>query len=234
MYQQLALAIDTVTRALAQSVPPPRHAPYFLLDGAGAYDFAVLDGFLRRGIFRKYELALEIGSGLGGRARWLARRSGCRVVGVDVRTPVAAAAAMLNRRARMEGQVMFCAGPRTSLPLRERVFTHAWLPDARVDGDSAGMLAEAFRVLRRGGHFALQCLASAHAQALETLARDAGFGEIERCEVALSDLGHTLQLARARLRQALAQTPTVNAAWEAFVAPAPEHTAVQIFARRPA
>ncbi len=234
MYQQLAVAIDTVTRALAQSVPPPRHAPYFLLDGNGAYDLAVLDGFLGRGIFRKYELALEIGSGLGGCARWLARRSGCRVVGVDVRPAVTAAAAMLNRRARMEGQVMFCAGRPGALPLRERRFTHVWIADARVDEDSAGMLAEAFRVLRRGGHFAVQCLLSSHARDLEVLIRHAGFVELERCQVALNEIEHSMQLARVRLRQALADAPAATAAWESLVAPAPEAVAVQIFARRPA
>ncbi len=227
------MAIDTVTRALAQSVPPPRQAPYFLLDGAGTYDLGVLDGFLRRGIFRKYELALEIGSGLGGRARWLARRSGCRVVGVDARAQVAAAAATLNRRARMDGQVMFCAGYLPALPLRERVFTHVWLPDVQAGTDTAGVLAEAFRVLRRGGHFALQCLLATRAEELAEFVRQAGFVEIESCEVSLSDLEHTLHLARSRLRQALAGAPAA-AAWESFVAPAPAPTAVQIFARRPA
>lgn len=234
LYQQLALAIETVTRALAQSVPPPRHAPYFLLDGTSGYDLGVLDRFLGHGIFRKYEFALDLGSGLGGRARWLAARSGCRVLGVDARPAATAAAAALNRRARMDGQVMFCAGALTSLPLRERIFTHAWLPDTTLEPDTGRVLAGALRVLRRGGHFALQCLLRSQAQGLEMLMREAGFVEIERNEVALGDLSHTLQLARERLRQDLRNQPGLITAWEQLVVPAPEPTAVQILARRPA
>ncbi len=234
MFQQLALAIDTVTRALAQSVPPPRQAPYFLLDGSGAYDFGVLDRFLGHGIFRKYEFALDLGSGLGGRARWLAARSGCRVLGVDARPQVARAAATLNRRARMDGQVMFCAAGLTVLPLRERVFTHVWLPDAALEVDTDRVLAEAFRVLRRGGHFALQCLLASQAEGLEVLIRAAGFVDVTVSTVALNDLPHSLQLARGRLRQALRDEPSVATAWESLVASTPERTAVQIFGRRPA
>src|SRR5438445_6817933 len=105
-----AVTIIDVTRDLARTVPPPRGAPYFCLDSEVPYDLRVLDAFCSRGIFRKYELALELGSGLGGRARWLAARSGCRIVGIDPRPQTVAAAVLLNRRARMDDQVTFCVG----------------------------------------------------------------------------------------------------------------------------
>jgi len=103
----LVTAIIDVTRELARSVPPPRGAPYFYLDAEVTYDFRVLDALCARGIFRKYEFALDIGSGLGGRARWLAARSGCRIVGVDPRPSAVVAATTLNRRAHMDEHVRF-------------------------------------------------------------------------------------------------------------------------------
>src|SRR5207244_721205 len=73
-----ALLLDLV-RGLTASTPPPRGLPYLGLEPASGTGFHLLDALSARGIFRKYELVLEVGAGLGGRARWLAARSGCAV-----------------------------------------------------------------------------------------------------------------------------------------------------------
>lgn len=234
MSQDLAVAIDAVARELARSLPPPRDAPYFWLDAGAAYDLRVLDGFLTHGIFRKYEFALDLGSGLGGRARWLARRSGCRVLGVDARLPVVAAASALNRRAHLDNQVMFQVGTLGALPLRERVFTHVWLVDASLQRGAAEALPEALRVLRRGGHFALQCAQTAEAEPLYRLLRDIGFVELHRREVAFVDLPHACQVAAERLGKALDAKAVEDAAWRECMAPPGLRAGVQIFGRRPA
>ncbi len=234
MSPDLAVAIDAVSRELARSLPPPREAPYFWLDAGAAYDLRVLDNFLAHGIFRKYEFALDLGSGLGGRARWLARRSGCRVLGVDARLPVVAAASALNRRAQLDNQVMFQVGACDALPLRERVFTHVWLVDASLQRGAAEVLPEALRVLRRGGHFALQCAPTAEAEPLGRLLRDIGFVELHRREVTLVDLPHAFQVAAERLLKALGGKAVAAAAWRECITPAGAPAGVQIFARRPA
>jgi SAM-dependent methyltransferase len=221
-----ATAIIDVARELARTMPRPRGAPYFWLDTDVPYDVAVLDAFYSRGIFRKYELALELGSGLGGKARWLAARSGCRIVGVEPRRHAAAAAALLNRRARMDDQVTFCAGRLDSLPVRERVFTHVWMVDRGLEGGTARIFPEAYRVLRPGAHFAMQTeLSRPRWDAVMRALREAGFVELEICEAPLADPPYASRLARDRL--CTSETAALHTPPHAL-------TCVQIFARRPA
>jgi SAM-dependent methyltransferase len=225
---KLAAAIVDVARDLALSVPPPRGAPYFCLDSDATYDLSVLGSFCERGIFRKYEFALDLGSGLGGRARWLAARSGCRILGVDSRPVAVAAAALLNRRVHMDEQVTFQVGEPDCLPLRARVFTHVWLVDLADQIPSAATCSEGFRVLRPGGHFALQCSAASPAVRgtwVTTLTK-VGFVNLEVREVELAELSPPCRLARDRLG-----TQWERAAGETSVRRA---VAVQIFASRPA
>jgi SAM-dependent methyltransferase len=225
---RLAATIVDVARDLARSVPPPRGAPYFCLDSAAAYDLNVLGSFCERGIFRKYEFALDLGSGLGGRARWLAARSGCRILGVDSRPLVVAAAALLNGRVHMDEQVTFQVGQLDCLPLRPRVFTHVWLVDFPDPTQSVATCSEGFRVLRPGGHFAVQCVAaSAAVRAAWTMTLSkVGFVNLEAREVTLTELSPPCRVARERLggqgRHAASDTSMRPVA------------AVQIFATRPA
>jgi SAM-dependent methyltransferase len=198
----VAATIVEVARDLSRSVPPPRGAPYFCLDSDAAYDLSVLSSFSERGIFRKYEFALDIGSGLGGRARWLATRFGCRILGVDPRPPVVAGATALNRRARMDAQVAFQVGQFEHLPLRSRVFTYVWMVDLPLGTQSVRTCAEGFRVLRPGGHFAMQCaVVSAVARnALLDMLASVGFINLEVFPVACAELSPPCRLARDRLR----------------------------------
>ena len=231
-----ALAISEVSRQLARSVPAPRGTPYFGLDVGEAYDLHALDALSTRGIFRKYEFALDLGAGLGGRTRWLAARLGCRAIGLEARPAAVAAAALLNRRAHVDDHVGFQTGALDCLPLRERVFTHVWMLDAPPAACTAVHLAEAFRVLRRGGYFVLQCPAlSAEDEAilLDRL-RATGFFELESHAIAVADPPHIWRLAQARLRTALDTAPDVLAAWADRNAPPSNARRLQIFGRRPA
>lgn len=233
---KLAATIVEVARDLAHSVPAPRGAPYFYLDSEAPYDPHVLDALCERGIFRKYEFALDIGSGLGGRSRWLATRSGCRVLGIDPHLATVAAAQMLNRRARMDSQVTFQLGRTDALPLRAGVFTHVWLVDVPYDTTPAETYAEAFRVLRPGGHFALQCPVSRDVRpdALLDVLRDIGFIELDAYEGIFPQLPQACVLARERLRDALRQRLAAAAAWERMEQREHGHVRLLIFARRPA
>lgn len=226
-----ALVID-ISRDLARSVPPPRGAPFFGLDIEAEYDPAVLEAFWARGIFRKYEFALDMGSGLGGRARWLAAHSGCRILGIDPCPSRVAAAAALNRRAHLEQQVTFQAGRLDTLPLRGRLFTHVWMVDPGHDGALQPACAEGFRVLRPGGHFALQRPRASAAERAELLAvlRGIGFMEIDVREVTFSELPAVCRLARDRWRASIARQCGKRAG-EARAAAA---LGEQIFGRRPA
>jgi SAM-dependent methyltransferase len=232
----LVTAIIEVTRELARSVPPPRGAPYFYLDVVAAYDLRVFDALCARGIFRKYEFALDIGSGLGGRARWLAERSGCRIMGVDPRPSAVVGAARLNRRAHMDDQLTFQVGRSDALPLRERLFTHVWWLEAVHGPGVHPTLAEAFRVLRRGGHLALQTAGPPAGQLngfLDALAAT-GFIEPVVCETPLPDVPDAVRIARDRLGAALHRVGMVFEGVAELATRPPAANCLQIFARRPA
>jgi SAM-dependent methyltransferase len=225
--ERRAETIAAVARDLGRSVPPPRGAPFFYLDAPlPAYGLEALDPLSRRGIFRKYELVLEIGCGLGARTRWLAAHLGCRLVGVDSREDVVAAALLLNRRARIEGQVQFQVGHPAHLPLRQRCFTHVWMLEPDRWAPTADAAAEAFRVLRPGGHVAIHGLQPTEertAPVLDVL-RASGFIDLEACPVRLHDVPVACRLARERLWAALHAAPP----------PAPVPAAcMQVFGRRP-
>jgi SAM-dependent methyltransferase len=230
---KLAETIVEAGRLLARSIPPPRGAPYFYLDSTAAYDLRVFDNLSARGIFRKYEFALDMGSGLGGRARWLAARTGCSIVGVDPGVAAVRAATMLNRRAHMDGQVRFQVGRLEHLPLRDRVFTHVWMLDVDDDAALPAVAGEAFRVLRHGGHFALQCRAlpmARRADLLDTLAR-VGFVELQSHEVTMPEPPDTHRIARARL-QGILRAQADAEVLALLRPPLREPTRLQIFASR--
>jgi SAM-dependent methyltransferase len=231
---QLAAAIVDATRTLARTVPPPRGAPYFYLDSDAAYDLRVFDSLSARGIFRKYEFALDIGSGLGGRARWLAARTGCSIVGVDPSVAATTAATMLNRRAYMDLQVRFQVGDPEQLPVRARVFTHVWMLDIARDAAMPTRLVEAFRVLRRGGHFAMQCpvLSAAHRAELLATLTAVGFVEVETREVVLAEPPDSRRIAIDRLQVVLRARPDAAPLLSRLPSALRDASRMQVFAAR--
>jgi sarcosine/dimethylglycine N-methyltransferase len=85
---------------------------------------ATLDQFHTRGLAATVELAklagitadmsvLDVGSGVGGPARFLAETYGCRVMGVDLSEPFVDAARYLTKRTEQTGRVSFGDRQRT-------------------------------------------------------------------------------------------------------------------------
>jgi len=154
---RVAAQVADLARALARTTPPPRTRPYFDLDCLEPLPVPLLERLTAAGIFRKYELVLDLATGLGAAARWLGRSRGCRVVGIARTAPQAAASAALSTRADLGDQIEVVAAEPARLPVRAEAFTHAWSIDGwRAGDDWAATLAETFRVLRDGGLFAGQ------------------------------------------------------------------------------
>ncbi len=211
---RVAALIQELVRGHAAAVPPPRALPYLGLEHASGTGLHLLDGLSAHGIFRKYELVLDLGAGLGGTSRWLAARLGCEVVCTTRSHAEAAAGAGLTRRARLATQVRFVPAGPGALPFRDGRFTHVWALEtlARV-ADAAVALAEAHRALRRGGTLAVQELVGASeasvtipgwrcvtADALTRALRDAGFVDIELRDRSADAPERSAQVLAARAR----------------------------------
>src|SRR5215468_8828049 len=127
---------------------------------------AALDQFHTRGLAATAELAklagitadtsvLDVGSGVGGPARFLAATYGCRVTGVDLSEPFVDAARYLTERTGQSGQASFEAGSALALPFDDGRFDVVLLQHVAMNiADRARLYREIRRVLKEGGRFA--------------------------------------------------------------------------------
>lgn len=163
-------AILDVARGLADAGPAPRGQPFFALDHPSGTPLALVDELATRGIFRKYEHVLDFGAGLGATTRHLTTRLGCTATATAASPGQAAAGRLLTARAGLDWQVFHAVAEATRLPFAEAAFTHVWILDVLPGlGPTDRVLAEAFRVLRPGGHLGVQDLVLRRTDA--TLAR---------------------------------------------------------------
>jgi len=128
---------------------------------------APLDHFHARGFPATIELAdalpiqashhvVDIGCGIGGPARYFAKRFGCRVSGVDITPSFVVAANKLTDLLNMEGQVKIILGDGQHLPYSDAMFDGGYTQHVTMNiADRAQFFNEAFRVLTPGAFFAL-------------------------------------------------------------------------------
>lgn len=99
---------------------------------------------------------LDIGSGIGGPARTIARRYGCRVTGVDLTPHFVDTARALSTMSGMADRVRFEVGSAVALPFLDGSFDLALLLHVGMNvPDKMSLLREARRVLRDDGTFAI-------------------------------------------------------------------------------
>jgi SAM-dependent methyltransferase len=98
---------------------------------------------------------LDVGSGVGGPARFLAATYGCRVTGVDLSQSFVDAARYLTERTGQGGQVSFETASALQLPFDDGRFDVVLLQHVAMNiSDRAGLYREIRRVLKSGGRFA--------------------------------------------------------------------------------
>jgi len=99
---------------------------------------------------------VDIGCGVGGPARYLAKRFGCRVSGVDITAPFVEAANKLTALLKMDGQVEAQLGDGQHLPFSDAMFDGGYTQHVTMNIADRGLFfGEAFRVLKPGAFFAL-------------------------------------------------------------------------------
>lgn len=137
------------------------------LDGLTIEELAPVDHFHARGFPATVDLAdrltieagdeiLDIGCGLGGPARYMADRFECRVSGIDITQPFVEAGNKLTALLGMEQAVSIEQGDGQRLPYPDSQFDGAYTQHVTMNvADRPGFFAEAFRVLKPGGFFAL-------------------------------------------------------------------------------
>jgi len=130
-------------------------------------DLAPIDEFHIRGRAATLELAraagldatklvLDVGSGVGGTSRCLAKEFGCRVTGIDLTDEYCRAAAMLSARTGLTHLVDFRQGDATKLPFDDQAFDVVWTEHVAMNiSDKARLYKEMHRVLKPGGTLAI-------------------------------------------------------------------------------
>jgi ubiquinone/menaquinone biosynthesis C-methylase UbiE len=130
-------------------------------------DLAALDEFHAGGREATEELAaqmelraglhlLDVGSGIGGPARYFAAEHGCKVTGVDLTEEFVSVARSLTRRTKLDHAVEFVHGSALTLPFEAANFDRAYTIHVAMNiEDKPGLFREVRRVLKPEGQFAI-------------------------------------------------------------------------------
>lgn len=133
----------------------------------GPDDLAAVDEFHIRGREATAELAalagftsgqhvVDVGAGLGGPARHLARHVGCTVTGVDLTEEYCRVASALAARLGLADRVTHRQGDALALPFADATFDGAWTQHISMNiADKRAFFAEMARVVTPGGRLAI-------------------------------------------------------------------------------
>ena len=123
-------------------------APYDHFHGRGLEATEDMAGLLR---VAASDRVLDVGSGLGGPARYLARRFGCRVSGIDLTAEFCEVARHLTALLGLEERVSIAQGDALALPFGDAAFDGAYSMNVSMNiADKRALYREVHRVLKPG------------------------------------------------------------------------------------
>jgi len=123
-------------------------APYDHFHGRGLEATEDMAGLLR---VAATDHVLDVGSGLGGPARYMARRFGCKVSGIDLTAEFCDVARHLTGLLGLEERVSVSQGDALAMPYGEAAFDGAYSMNVSMNiADKCALYREIHRVLRPG------------------------------------------------------------------------------------
>lgn len=116
---------------------------------------ATIELMQRSGV-RSGSIVLDVGGGIGGAARLLARDAGCRVVVLDLTEEYVRVGRELTRRVGLHGRVSFVHGDALSAPFEDEAFDVVWTQHSSMNVvDKPRLYRELRRLLKPGGLLAM-------------------------------------------------------------------------------
>ena len=132
-------------------------APYDQFHGRGLEATEEMAGLLT---VSASDHILDVGSGIGGPARYMADRFGCRITGIDLTAEFCAVAQHLTRLLGLEDRVSIHQGDALAMPFAKASFDGAYSMNVSMNiADKAGFYREIHRVLKPGGWLVLSEIA---------------------------------------------------------------------------
>src|SRR5215471_2712348 len=162
---------ERLVSALIDDGVDPRHPS---VDALAPYDH-----FHGRGLEATVEMAdalaispadhiLDVGSGIGGPARYFADRFNCRVTGIDLTAEFCELARELTRVTNLDSKVTIIDGDALAMPFATASFDGAYSMNVSMNiADKAGLYREIHRVAKPGGWLVLSEIARGDGPPLE-------------------------------------------------------------------
>jgi len=181
-----------------------------------AGDLAAVDEFHVGGLEATQDLAkhmelraglrlLDVGSGIGGPARYFAAEHGCKVTGIDLTEEFVRVATSLTKRTKLDGLVEFRQGSALELPFERETFDRAYMIHVGMNiADKAGIFREVRRVLKARGLFTIYDIVRTGNGAIRypvpwALSEETSFvGTVKEYRDALEDAGFRIVQERGR------------------------------------
>ena len=151
--------LSRLNTALIEDGVDPDHpsmealAPYDQFHGRGLEATLAIAGLMQAG---PADHILDIGSGIGGPARYFANRFGCRVTGIDLTPEFCEVARHLTRLLDFEDSVTFEVGDALAMPFGDASFDGACSMNVSMNiADKGAFYREIHRVLKPGAWLVL-------------------------------------------------------------------------------
>ena len=160
---------------------------------------------------RASDHVLDIGSGIGGPARYFANRLGCRVTGIDLTPEFCDVARHLTRLLDLEDRVTFKVGDALAMPFPDGSFDGAYSMNVSMNiADKSRFYREIHRVLKPGACLVLSEIAKGEGGDLDyptpwaSSARTSFLSTPEETRHGLLEAGFDVIRLQSTLEQALA------------------------------